>query len=403
MNRTNSQRFVAACHLIVASAVAFTLIAATPALSAEQIDVPRATGDAAADVAALQTAFNSVPTTGGTVFIPAGSYSINRRIFIHSNTSIKCSPRAALVTVFPWVDRGASIGDTLQILENINWDAKSYTDHDLTINGCTFNQTAVATKAILFRFARRVKVQNVTCIGGGDCTAFLASDETVVEGSRATAIRNACWDHWEHPRNLVVIAGECSSNLYGVLVTGTNTDSSIAGVAVNATIEGGTITLTGSSGAGIWVQGGRPVGSGSTRVRISSVGIDLGATANNCVKVSGAANDVVTDGIQCIGGSRAPLLVMADTGGMPTDVHFRNTLIYDTIVSTGAALIVVESDDSTVENTIARNVRGHTFAVHFGGARSQGVNNSIPWGTFGNYEFKGRILPRAPSASSNAR
>src|SRR5690348_13860065 len=51
------------------------------------------------DTAAIQAAINSLPATGGTVYIPAGRYMIdaNKSISLRSHTRLQMAPTAQLV------------------------------------------------------------------------------------------------------------------------------------------------------------------------------------------------------------------------------------------------------------------------------------------------------------------
>lgn len=319
LRRCRSLLAIGAVSGVLAAILAFAAVAAS-------VNAPAATGGAATDTAALQSVLDSVPATGGvvTVNVPAGTYSTNDTLRVASNTILNCAPGA----IFKPVPPGPWVGKQPFGVSNQHNTADTPTDHDITIENCTVDFTnhpgAAGHHAFYFRSASAIHIIRPSCPHGpGDCTAMVHTDNTWVQDGNASGMLNACWDHWHASTNMHVIGGKCRSSLYGVLITGTNTNRTDAGVSSHGVIEGGiyTIDFPGPSngGAGIWVNGlGRP-GSGSSHVHIHDPTINLGGSTTTGIKVSGAGSDVTIDHPLISGTTRNSVIITgADSGGTET-------------------------------------------------------------------------------------
>lgn len=105
---------------------------------------------------------------------------------------------------------GIPINAVNSIFHNTNWTANSFVDEGLIFQGFTVDLRGTslyehgAFHIIKVRKARNVVVDGITTYGGGDMTAFQATDGTIVRNSRAYRFRNAGADHWEGPSNALV-------------------------------------------------------------------------------------------------------------------------------------------------------------------------------------------------------
>jgi hypothetical protein len=248
-----------------------------------------------------------------------------------------------------------SRGAPFFLLENRNHNAHTITDHDIAIANCGFDamaQNHAGFHAINIRMARHVRVSDVRCSGGGDCTAMMATDDTLVENSAARGMLNACWDHWEAPSNGIVRGGFCSTARRGsgLFITGGGGGSS-GEMAQNFVVQGGTY-LIGGDGVGVWVMGLGRQGehNGAANVTITGVRIDLGDHGHPCFKVSGATTKVSVSDFICSNGVQNAIYIGAggDNGNAPSDVRFTKGTI-ERPTSAGRPPVQIESRSSSID------------------------------------------------------
>lgn len=151
-----------------------------------------------------------------------------------------------------------------------------------------------------------------------------ATNDTVVADNYMTGATNACWDHWEAPIGVHVRNNDCTTVLYGTLVTGTNTAHALAGQAQGGDIHGNIYHLTGGTNeAGVWLNGLGPSGSGASNIVITDNTIIGDGTTNFvCEKVTGASADNIFGHNTCKNsGTNSQGMVDGgtDSGGTPTN------------------------------------------------------------------------------------
>lgn len=357
---------------------------------AAQITAPIATGTAATDTANIQTALSAVPSAGARVFFPAGTYVTNAVSNIKSNTHIVCAKGAVF-------QPAASYGATKFVISNVNYSAGGITDHDIIIEGCAFdmtNQNNAGFHAIDIRMARNVQILRPNCpLGGGDCTALEANDNTVVADGYAATMLNACWDHWDAPTNGVVRGGECSTAgtaNAGVLVTGTNTALSSAGVAKDFVVEGGTYNI-GSNQACIWVNGLGAAGSGASYVRIIAPVCNMaGGAAINAIKVSGAGTDnqIISPTISgAMTSGASAIITSSDAGGTPTNTQISGAVIDAPSVAAGT-LVILNGTNDRITNTLVTSGT-YAYGIKLAGTNQFAAHNVMPIGSSGYYNLTG--------------
>lgn len=344
------------------------------------------------DKAAIQAALNAIPASGGTVFVPAKRYASSATLVIKSNTRLVCSQGATFVPT-------AGFTGTKIVLSNPNYAASVITDHDIAVEGCAFdltNQNVGNAHAINFRMVSHVRIIRPQCLNGGDCTAMLATRDTVVQDGHATGILNACWDHWDastdgsYGTDGTVSGGYCESNHYGALITGTNTAASSAGVAQRYTINGGSYVMAAASQAGIWVNGIGAAGSGAANVRIIAPNITMGAGTAVCIKVSGGGTaDTQIISPSCVGASSLALVSSSggDTGGLPRNTKITNALL-DGVGNASQPLVQLFGTGDSIIGTTA--VGGtYTYGITLAGTGQFAANNAVPTGSSGVYSLGG--------------
>ena len=399
-------RCVAALSLLALPLAGMT---ATPPLAAGAaasgglaltLDGGGAAGDGVTlDNGPLQALLNSVPASGATVQVKAGRYLLNAPLLIQSNTQLVCSPGATFVAARPWT-RGAD----LFLLENRNHGTRSIIDQNLTVEGCYFdftNQDKGDFHAINFRMARHVRISQAHCLKGGDCTAMMATDDTLVEDSDATGIRNACLDHWEGATRGVVRGGHCEAvgAGSGVFVTGGGHGPGTGGRGQTASgfvIEGGTYSIQGT-GLGIWIMGlGFPgEKNAASHIQIGDTVIDLGSAGHPCFKISGAGTDISVTNFTCKGGNGGAFYVGGggDNGGAPSNVTIANGVIDGATVTKAVSLITVDdgADNVSIRNVRATNSRGYLYGIDMADDRTSVAGNSITPGRLGLYRVRRRL------------
>lgn len=357
------------------------------------LTVLAATGVAATDTANLQSALNAVPANGATVYVPGGTYSINNTLLVKSNTRLSFAPGATLATAATWLGNvpaptGASLPFLQYVIANVNQAAVSITDHDIIIENPTIDSTANANgSGIWMRMAQRVQVIRATCINTGDCTAFLASDDTLTADFNVTGAKNACADHWEGATNLKVRGGKCQSALYGVLVTGTNTAGSNQ-VSVGGLIEGGDYTINGSGGACIWLNGIGTAGSGVSKVRIVAPNCVMSNGAVAGIKISGGGKDVEVLAPIITGTLTNPaILTSADSGGTPTNTQILGGVLDGLNVGSNPLISLAGTNDRVSD--VMGTAGTYTYAISLAGTNQFASHNTIPAGSSGVYSLTG--------------
>ena len=258
---------------------------------------------------------------------------------------------------------------TTASIANVNNEASSITDQNITIEGCNFTADpylyngagAGGFHHIEIRMARNVRVVGNRFTGGGDGTAMLARTATFahIDGNYMTAARNACYDHWEAPQNGTVTASNyCESYINCMMATGTSTLYG-PGIARNMRLAGSCRMLGDAGGAAVWFNGlaKTPNTSGVVDSIIDGpiVSYDSTAVTNTCVKVSGGQ----TSRIQVI----APFCRHGNiTIGGDEDGYAKNVLVTAPVIdepSAGFPILVQGggTDNVTIQNARVRKGR----------------------------------------------
>lgn len=386
------------CAFLVAASGAFAQTPTGPVQWSQingavgHITAAVATGTAATDVANLQAAMNAVPSAGGVVVIPAGVYATNAAISIKSNTHIRFV-RGAVIR--PIVDLAASSGAFV----NVNKAAGSITDHDIVIEDFAIDFSGRPADggwhAIYMRMAKTIRIERPHCFGGGggDCTAMVATDDTIVRGGSSTGTINACWDHWEAPTSAMVVNNYCEHPGYGLLFTGTNTVGTSSQVASRGQFSGNIFVAQGSQAA-IWVNGIGTAGSGANNVTIENNIVDMnGISALTCIKASGASTDIGIRNNLCrnSGTNSMGIITSVDSGGTPSKVSISGNIIDGVQVTSGnIAPLSVNSNDSVVyANRIINTGGNYVSAIRFSAANIVAFANVADAGSGTKYNVTG--------------
>jgi hypothetical protein len=209
------------------------------------------------DTSAFQSAINSLPSTGGTITVPAGTYMIDalRSINMRSHVRLKLSSGAKLVAIpnrsqryyviKAWkvsnveITGGAIVGDRAKHIGSTGeWGmgidimgaSKVYV-HDLTVSDCWGDGLYIGA------------------IGSGT-TAVVSTDVTV---KNVVSNNNRRQGLSFGPVNRVYVFGSTFSNTHGTLPqAGIDIEPSVQGSAKNIRIV--STKVTGNAGSGIEVQ-----------------------------------------------------------------------------------------------------------------------------------------------------
>jgi hypothetical protein len=339
-------------------------------------------------------------TRDSTVYVPPGRYLISSSLLMHSDTALQCAPGAVFVASGTWESLGnadPALYAGFAGITNENFRATKISDNNLRIEGCSFDYAALLGKgggqhAIRFRMASHIRIRGVNCSNVGDCTAMLATDDSVVMDSKASGIRNACWDHWEAPKRMLVHSNWCSTRTHGVLVTGTNTYGSAGGqsvgIAFDATITDNVIVMERASGAGIWLNGLNAPGAGASNSIVSRNIVRIEGPHGTCIKVSGAGMDNEVIGNTCVakdGTAQVGVFVGAggDEGGRPYNtLVFNNTFEGLTVSTTDIGVINVSGrSDRIIRNRVRDG--SYPFPLYVHGRNQVTLENEVSPGTSG--------------------
>ena len=92
----------------------------------------------------IQTAATATPSSGGVLYVGAGTYKVTAPVYLPNNTSVKCAPGATFKPT-----TGFSVFATPNYNRNILTDttatsSAAQTDHDISIEGCAFDFSSVS-------------------------------------------------------------------------------------------------------------------------------------------------------------------------------------------------------------------------------------------------------------------
>lgn len=368
------------------------------------------------DTVALNAAASAIPSVGGVLIIPPGTYLHSATIMLKSNTTvIAFGATFAASAAWPAPPGGSTVLTTTGYctFENVNFgvafNATTKTDHDITILGGIFDATALvgaigengAQHCIRMRMVQTVRVQFSRFISWSDATAFLACDDTLVESCRSTGSWNTAYDHWEGPTNSKVInnvavcqfvtqAGGASNG-----IGWTSTDSAATGTmnADGCLIAGNKIS--GMYGPAIGISTLNAAGGNCFRARIVNNIIDGGGTSPLGIALYDAGGYHVVEGNYIINlngsggaGSGQPILVAPLVAAVgPSNCRIVGNHILNCSVPSGS-LGVIAIDGPNVQvvgNTILGGTRaaGDVWTIGNNGFYDQNISDVAFTATLG--------------------
>jgi hypothetical protein len=217
------------------------------------------------DTAAIRAANAAIPAGGGVLYIPPGyTCGVAGVVYLASNTHVQMYGATLLML------RGRS-----SFFMNASYNATKLTDSNITVEGGTLDYGSSGARggihAIEMRFVNHVQVLHVIGQGrgAGDLTAFIGTNDTLIDGCSGFAFTNATYDHWWGPTNARVVNSFASTASSAQMVNfnpeKTSGDST-GEVADGFVLSGNTFIATGARAIPMQLE---PLGSGTTAKNVS--------------------------------------------------------------------------------------------------------------------------------------
>jgi Pectate lyase superfamily protein len=311
-----------------------------------------AVGDGQADdTVALNAAAQELPETGGVLHVPPGRYRISNTLVLKSTTTL-LGYGATIFAENEWEPSAVRFS----LLMNAGYSAPRLLDHDIVVAGVAFEyagRQSGTAHALEFRKVRNLHVERCSFFGGGNATAFLACQNTLVSDCISESTLNCGFDHWEGSSDCAVhgCTIKCK-RCYGILFTGAGTQPGDDHNAFRVRAIGNLIYSP--TEAGIWVC------SLSEKSSVSNIILERnrvfgGAFDASGIGASGAIEDITIDDnvVENLRGGPA-IFVRGDQWNRPRDfrVH-RNRMVACETNKTNVALIQVLGDNGIVSNNNA--------------------------------------------------
>jgi hypothetical protein len=214
---------------------------------------------------------------------------------------------------------------------------------------------------------------------------------------------NACWDHWEGARDLVVADNTCGTVLYGILVTGSDTGGTAVLTARNGNVYGNKIAIgprAVGGAAGIWLNGLGLAGNGASNIAVSNNQISGGNSKLVCWKVSGGGSDNIISGNTCRDGglSSVGASISADGGGTPTATILTNN-VYSNINVASGEIAVLQLGGPKARSLAERVVGGsYPSLAYLSSTDNAVINIDGATGIGGRFNTSGAVRPSVVDA-----
>lgn len=326
------------------------------------------------DTAAIQRAFAAVPE-GGEVLIPEGTYSFRGNLFVKAGTTVSGRGVLKAATIGLWP------GSPYYGLVNVNHEASTITDTDITVRGITIDYTDLPSAdgtrhCIYIRKARRVVVENVAILGGSSAIALLGCDDTQEIGNRLVGFSNCGSDHWDGPSNGRLIGCHIETDESAQMVNW-NPDPTIAPstgyTADGFVMTGNTLISHEANATPIQLE---PLRADATARNITVTG----NTFVNCWLVlrGDTTGAVVAENIMSgFQGTAEAITGYTRNGGTPSAIIIAKNIVRDPLTSADSVGVIrMESDTASIFANIIMG-SGYASAGFYRGAAAAQI--------FGNY------------------
>lgn len=325
---------------------------------------------------ACQTACNVITQKGGgTVWFPAGTYLLNRNIFIGANTTVAGEGVSSLIKANPvyiGVNGGSYASLTSPLFMNKNYAASALTDTDIVIRDLSFNWGSVTISgggahSINLRFVDRVTIYNVFSQNGENVTALLNCRDTLTLSCHGFNCSNAYFDHWDGIQSATVAFCSCrhtpgSNTVQGIQFTGQGSYGDSA-AAANFLVMGNrlfSINSTGQQASAIICNAN---GAASTSARMISIG-NYVDTADNGIVYQGLLGNCLSKGDYLRNVTALPLFFHADASGSPNNCRVISLTMEDcNHIAGNIALCSVAGTNHRIEDLYVFNPGGVNYAL----------------------------------------
>lgn len=345
-----------------------------------------AKGDGATnDTAAIQAAATVLASTGGSLVIPGGrTYITTGWVYLASNTHVYAYGAT--------IKAGASLSGG-GFFTNLHNSATTLTDSNIVIEGGTLDYGSYAATsggsfAIMMVSVDHAQVLNTigngrssAGVGPSDFVAFIACNDTLISGTRASYFTNTFFDHWQHPTNARVVNNYAIADIISQAINfnpEATSGPSTGFAATGLTVTGNTIICTGAHACPILPA---PLGTGTT---VSNVAISKNNLTNIWIAPRGATSNVtITNNVfNGVGGGSSAIGSYAYFGGTPNAVMISGNVFKSPATTSGNYGVIVAggTNSAIIGNTITGSA-GSCYTAAYTGAAVVQVANNIGWST----------------------
>ena len=333
---------------------------------------------------------------GQTIYIPKMLMHPRKTWFVWPGTKLLFDPGCVMrANTADWIDSGIEetlAGETRPdvgfLIANANWDADEILDSSIQIIGGKYIRDDAGAgnqgHAIMMRRVRGVLVDNVSVENGWNATAFLGCRDTIVTNSYAYNVRNCGFDAWEGAGNCkvdkVTVRNDPGKEIaQGIQISGMATDGgagdSFAFQITNSTLIG-IRSPVGYASAII----ANAIGLGSS-VRGGVISGNVVDDADHGLVLQGDVSAITGDGNVLRGVTKAPVLVIPDLSGLPSNISIDAMLVN---CDSENALASIHGDRNDVRirlvgsNPAARTVRFEGTATNCRAIIRGPINENVP-------------------------
>lgn len=338
-----------------------------------------ATGDGATDdTAAIQSALSAVGSSGGSVLLPDGTYMVSATLYIKANTRFYGSGKIKAFAAASWT------GPYYRGLSNVNWNAGSITDENITVEGISFDWSNLGGQSgtahvIYIKRARHVVLKGITVRNGASCVALLGCDNTLEDGNSYFDATNCLSDHWDNPSNASVVgcymkAGVVSSISQMVNFNPEPTGLSGTGhVASGFTMTGCTLYSLESSSTQSQIE---PLATGNYVERVT---ISNNTWVNAYIVARGDVRGLVVSGNEFSGflGTAPAIYCKSQFGNYPQGVEISLNVVRDALTTAPAEGVIVGQSASAI--MIGNAILGSGYSVSALTSAGQGGQIFATW------------------------
>lgn len=227
-----------------------------------------ALGDNTADdTSEIQAAYTAIPSTGGTVFWPDGTYKTSSVIVVKANTRTLFSAGAAIDPValasFTLVNFDGAVPWGYCLFKNTNHGGSgSSVDDNISYDGVRiipsrgvyswYGGTSWNGHGISSRNATNLRIENCYCENMADFCSVLKTAGAVVQGNWTEGASNSTYDFWDSCSDIVLANNTSIRANNGCNVNTTDTFNTVTGLTRNFTISGN--VFYGGRASGIFVS-----------------------------------------------------------------------------------------------------------------------------------------------------